>query len=119
MVKDCSDNGKKFAAITWWATLISPYHRQDSTYHNLCYINCGALAGTRNGLMSPPWDPTTHCSLSRCPLRAILTPDIGIETFSVPRCEISWYFANVNRTDVFINEGKLDDFKETDSKMEK
>ena len=24
-------------------------HRQDSTYHSLCYFSCGVLAGTRNG----------------------------------------------------------------------
>ena len=26
-------------------------HRQDSTYHSLCYTSCGALAGTRNSSM--------------------------------------------------------------------
>ena len=37
-------------------------HRQDSTYHIPCYISRGALAGTRNSSMGPPWriDPTTH-----------------------------------------------------------
>ena len=24
-------------------------HRQDNTYHSLCYTSCGALVGTRNG----------------------------------------------------------------------
>ena len=28
--------------------LYAPSHRQDSTYHGLCYTNRGALAGTRN-----------------------------------------------------------------------
>ena len=29
-------------------------HRQDNTYHGLCYISRGALAGTRNSSMGPP-----------------------------------------------------------------
>ena len=29
-------------------------HKQDSTYHGLCYTSCGALAGTRNSSMGPP-----------------------------------------------------------------
>ena len=28
--------------------LYAPSHRQDSTYHSLCYTSCGTLAGTRN-----------------------------------------------------------------------
>ena len=42
-------------------------HRQDSTYHGLCYTSHGALAGMRNISMGPPpWriDPTTHCTMS-------------------------------------------------------
>ena len=41
-------------------------HRQDSTYHSLCYTSCQTLAGTRNNSVSPPWgfDPLTHCSMS-------------------------------------------------------
>ena len=31
-------------------------HRQDSTYHGLCYISSGALAGMGNSSMDPPWD---------------------------------------------------------------
>ena len=34
--------------------LYAPSHRQDSTYHDLCYTSCGALAGTRNCSMGPP-----------------------------------------------------------------
>ena len=34
--------------------LYSPSHRQDNTYHNLCYTSRGALAGTRNSSMGPP-----------------------------------------------------------------
>ena len=35
-------------------------HRQDSTYHSLCYISRGALAGTRNISMGPPYEGSTR-----------------------------------------------------------
>ena len=34
--------------------LYAPPHRQDNTYHGLCYTSRGALAGTRNSSMCPP-----------------------------------------------------------------
>ena len=34
--------------------LYAPSHRQDNTYHSLCYTSRGALAGTRNSSMGPP-----------------------------------------------------------------
>ena len=34
--------------------MYQPSHRQDSTYHGLCYTSCGALAGTRNSSMGSP-----------------------------------------------------------------
>ena len=55
--------------LTARVLLYAPSHRQDSTYHSLCYTSCGALAGTRNSSMGPPhegsirrpiapwWDP--------------------------------------------------------------
>ena len=33
--------------------LYAPSHRQDNTYHGLCYTSRGALAGTRNRSMGP------------------------------------------------------------------
>ena len=46
--------------------LYASSHRQDNTYHGLCYTSDGALAGMRNGSMGPPWriDPTTNRTLS-------------------------------------------------------
>ena len=35
-------------------SLYAPSHRQDSTYHSLCYTSRGALAGTRNSSMGGP-----------------------------------------------------------------
>ena len=34
--------------------LYAPFHRQDNTYHSLCYTSRGALAGARNSSMGPP-----------------------------------------------------------------
>ena len=36
--------------------LYAPSHRQDSTYLSLCYTSRGALAGTRNRSMGPPYE---------------------------------------------------------------
>ena len=40
--------------LTASVLLYAPSHRQDNTYHGLCYTSRGALAGTRNSLMGPP-----------------------------------------------------------------
>ena len=40
--------------LTARVLLYAPSHRQDSTYHSLCYTSHGALAGTRNSSMGPP-----------------------------------------------------------------
>ena len=39
--------------LTARVILYAPSHRQDNTYHGLCYTSRGALAGTRNSSMSP------------------------------------------------------------------
>ena len=43
---------------SFWLTarvlLYAPSHRQDNTYHGLCYTSRGTLAGTRNSSMGPP-----------------------------------------------------------------
>ena len=46
--------------------LYAPSHRQDNTYHDLCYTSRGTLAGTRNNSNGPPWriDPMTHHTMS-------------------------------------------------------
>ena len=61
MVKNHSDSERNLPPphgllfpITARVLLYSPSHRQDSTYHGLCYTSCGALAGTRNSSMGPP-----------------------------------------------------------------
>ena len=49
----CRHKGYSFR-LTARVLLYAPSHRQDSTYHDLCYTSCGALAGTRNSSMGPP-----------------------------------------------------------------
>ena len=40
--------------LTARVLLYAPSHRQDITYHYLCYTSRGALAGTRNSSMGSP-----------------------------------------------------------------
>ena len=49
----CRHIGYSFR-LTARVLLYAPSHRQDSTYHGLCYTSRGALTGTRNSLMGPP-----------------------------------------------------------------
>ena len=49
----CRNMGYSFR-LTARVLLYAPSHRQDSTYHGLCYTSRGALAGTRNSSMGPP-----------------------------------------------------------------
>ena len=62
--------------LTARVLLYAPSHRQDNTYHSLCYTSCGALARTRNSSMGPshegsirrpiaPW--TNALPLELCP----------------------------------------------------
>ena len=59
MVKDHSDSEKGnplpphrlLYRLTARVLLYAPFHRQDNTYHGLCYTSRGALAGTRNSSM--------------------------------------------------------------------
>ena len=39
--------------LTARVLLYAPSHRQDNTYHGLCYTSRGALAGTRNSYNTP------------------------------------------------------------------
>ena len=71
MVKDHSDSKKGNPLpphrlpfrLTTRVLFMAPSHRQDSTYHGLCYTSRGALAGTRNSSIGPP-----HQGLIRRPI---------------------------------------------------
>ena len=49
----CRHIGYSFR-LTARVLLYAPSHRQNCTYHGLCYTSRGALAGTRNSSMGPP-----------------------------------------------------------------
>ena len=69
----CRHIGYSFR-LTARVLLYAPSHRQDSTYHGLCYTSRGALAGTRNSSMGPPHEgsirgpiaPRSYISLPYC-----------------------------------------------------
>ena len=46
--------------LTARVLLYAPSHRQDSTYHGLCYTSHGALAGMRNSSMKDRSDDPSH-----------------------------------------------------------
>ena len=48
--------------LTARVLLYAPSHRQDNTYHGLCYTSHGALAGTRNSSMGPPHEGSIRLS---------------------------------------------------------
>ena len=62
MVKDHSDSERGnplpphrlLFPISSKGFLYASSHRQDNTYHSLCYTSRGALAETRNSSMGPP-----------------------------------------------------------------
>ena len=62
MVKDHSDSERGNMGYSFRLAarvlLCAPFHRQDSTYHGLCYTSRGALAGTGN----TPCKETRHLS---------------------------------------------------------
>ena len=58
----CRHIGYSFR-LTARVLLYAPSHRQDGTYHGLCYTSRGALAGTRNSPMGSP-----HEGLIRRPI---------------------------------------------------
>ena len=49
---------------SYWLTarvlLYAPSHKQDNTYHSLCYNRRGALAGMKNSSMGPPHEGSTR-----------------------------------------------------------
>ena len=70
MVKDHSDSERESSLphmgysfqLAAMVLLYAPSHRQDSTYHGLCYTSRGTLFGTRNSSMGPPRsiNPSIH-----------------------------------------------------------
>ena len=59
----CRHIGYSFR-LTARVLLYAPSHRQDNTYHGLCYTSRGALAGTRNSSMGPPHEGSIRRPMS-------------------------------------------------------
>ena len=99
MVKDHSDSERETHCYSFplaaRVLLYAPFHRQDNTYHGLCYPSRGALAGTRNSSMGPPhegsiWRPiapwcdrsyhgaTSRSSLNRCSATKLCTSPLQL-----------------------------------------
>ena len=55
----CRHEGYSYR-LTARVLLYAPSHRQDNTYHGLCYTSRGALAGMRNSSMGPPYEGSTR-----------------------------------------------------------
>ena len=63
--------------------LYAPSHRQDSTYHSLCYTSRGAMAGTRNSSMGPPYEGSIRRPIA--PWANALTTELHLAPF------LKWY----------------------------
>ena len=59
----CCHMGYSFR-LTVRVLLYAPSHKQDCTYHGLCYTSRRALAGTRNSSMGPPHEGSTRRSIA-------------------------------------------------------
>ena len=70
----CRHIGYSFR-LTARVLLYAPSHRQDSTYHGLCYTSRGALAGTRNSSMGSPHEGLIRRPIASCPNRWLLVID--------------------------------------------
>ena len=83
--------------LTARVLLYAPSHRQDNTYHDLCYTSRGALAGTRNSSMGPPHRTMSERSTSELRPAPVNVPSASsyntCPSFKpsklepVPRCE--------------------------------
>ena len=75
--------------------LHAPFHRQDSTYHCLCYTRHGALVGMRNSSMGPPWriDPTTYRTKRECSYQGTTSHWPGTSSHCI--LEAPWFKARL------------------------
>ena len=64
--------------------LYAPSHRQDSTYHGLCYTSRGAMAGTRNSSMGLPHEGSIRRPIAQwanaLTTELHLAPSVGLMT---------------------------------------
>ena len=84
--------------LTARVLLYAPSHRQDNTYHSLCYTSHGALAGTRNSSMGPP-----HGGSIRRPT----APSANSTNYDRSGKIASWNVPLVATTDFYRKEGNV------------
>ena len=78
--------------LTARVLLYAPSHRQDSTYHSLCYTSRGALADTRNSSMGPPYEGSIRWSIA--PWANALTTELHFAPSKI--CQMHyWNFKNI------------------------
>ena len=72
--------------------LYASSHRQDNTYHDLCYTSHGALAGTKNSSMGPPHEGSIRrpiapwanaLPLSYVMLHVVYIPELSVNEWAV------------------------------------
>ena len=84
--------------LTARVLLYAPSHRQDNTYHGLCYTSRGALAGTRNSTMGPPHEGSIRWPIaprnSAEPWRHYLDLGQYSERWQVQLFDWSWWLPN-------------------------
>ena len=83
--------------LTARVLLYAPSHRQDNTYHSLCYTSRGALAGTRNSSMGPP-----HEGSIRRPI-APRTNDLPLNYVQLLYIVLWCYLLHISESDEAIN----------------
>ena len=78
--------------------LYASSHRQDCTYHGLCYTSRGALAGMRNSSMGPPHEGSIRRPIA--PWANALTTELHLAPYSleympyIKKCSDVNYYAN-------------------------
>ena len=84
--------------LTARVLLYASSHRQDSTYHGLCYTSHGALAGTRNSSLGPPHEGSIRWPIA--PSTNVLTTEIHLAPRRKSGCYIRKTSKRVCSTDV-------------------
>ena len=81
--------------LTARVLLYAPSHRQDNTYHGLCYTSRGALAGTRNSSMGPPHEGSIRRPIApwanALPLSYVPLPVSLSDTAGLASGKSSWH----------------------------
>ena len=90
--------------LTARVLLYAPFHRQDSTYHGLCYTSCGPLAGTRNSSMGPAHEGSIRRPIA--PWANALTTELHLApTISTGTLQMfTYFFYNSNNCYIIFNE---------------